>query len=172
MTIPSGYEWTNVAVQCWGGGGGGGASYQGNLGQGYVYYSGGGGDGGAYSFKTYATPLLAGTFSYYVASGGSGGSYVAPGGNNQNGGGGGDTIWNYLSGLRTPLLVGAQAATTTTSAASPAAGAAPALLQNTFLYWRGVLSALRTCFRPTQAGAYKLWFLTRRYELTDGSRSL
>ena len=24
VTIPTGYDWTNVTVQCWGGGGGGG----------------------------------------------------------------------------------------------------------------------------------------------------
>ena len=81
VTVPAGYDWINVTVQCWAGGGGGGSSSG--------YYGGGGGGGGAYSANTYTTPLVAGAYSYYVGAGGAG--YV-PGG---NGGGGGNTIWNY-----------------------------------------------------------------------------
>ena len=44
VTIPAGYEWDNVTVQCWGGGGGGGSSDGGfNSGDG----GGGGGGGGS-----------------------------------------------------------------------------------------------------------------------------
>jgi hypothetical protein len=79
VTIPAGYTWTNVTVQCWGGGGG--ASDQ----------SHGGGGGGAYAFKTY-TSLAAGNYSYYVGAGGTGfsGNIFAPPES-----GGVNTIWNY-----------------------------------------------------------------------------
>lgn len=79
ITIPEGYVWTNVTVQCWGGGGGGGSGSSYNT----TGYGGYGGGGGAYSYKTYTTPLAAGAYSYYVGAGGS------------NYGGGGNTIWNY-----------------------------------------------------------------------------
>ena len=80
ITIPAGYEWTDVTVQCWGGGGVGGASI------GYVgLQCSGGGGGGAYSAKTYATPLVAGTYSYCVGAGGGCGGYDV----------GQSTIWNY-----------------------------------------------------------------------------
>ena len=80
-TIPAGYEWTNVTVQCWGAGGGaGGADYN--------EEGSGGGGGGAYAFKTY-TMLPSGTYSYYVGLGGGGGGY------NSNGSAGGNTIWDY-----------------------------------------------------------------------------
>ncbi len=79
VTIPAGYEWTNVTVQCWGGGGGGGGYY------------GGGGGGGAYSAQTYTTPLVAGAYSYFVGAGGAGGF-------DTGGIDGGGTIWDYLAG--------------------------------------------------------------------------
>ncbi len=56
VTVPAGYAWIDVTIQCWGGGGGGA-------------YDGGGGGGGAYAYKTYVS-LLAGTYSYYIAPGG------------------------------------------------------------------------------------------------------
>ena len=83
VTIPAGYDWTNVTVQCWGGGGGGGDSSLSST------FGGGGGGGGAYSSNLYITPLIAGTYSYYVGTGGAGGGYL------DNGGSGGNTIWNY-----------------------------------------------------------------------------
>ena len=70
VTIPTGYEWTDVTVQCWGGGGGGA------VGNPSTDFGAGGGGGGAYSSKTYLTPLLAGEYSYYVGAGGVGGPYV------------------------------------------------------------------------------------------------
>jgi hypothetical protein len=79
-TVPSGYDWTNVTVQCWGAGGGGGGF--GN------YPGGGGGGGGAYSSRTY-TSLVAGDYGYYVGAGGAGSSFMSLGTS------GGDTIWNY-----------------------------------------------------------------------------
>ena len=45
ITIPAGYEWIDVTVQCWGGGGGGGGGY--TPGGGYYSYYGGGRGGGA-----------------------------------------------------------------------------------------------------------------------------
>ena len=81
LTIPAGYEWTDVTVQCWGGGGGGGGYESGD--------GGGGGGGGAYCAETYSTPLVAGSYRYYVGAGGYGGNGLAAGGT------GGDTIWNY-----------------------------------------------------------------------------
>ena len=81
VTIPVGYEWTNVTVQCWGGGGGGG-------GYGPQYTSGGGGGGGAYASNAYAT-LLSGTYDYLIGAGG------GVGDDEVNGGNGGNTIWNY-----------------------------------------------------------------------------
>jgi len=86
LTIPTGYEWINVTIQCWGGGGGGAAS---NYSSG-VNFGGGGGGGGAYSSKTYTTPLVAGAYSYYVGVGGAAGTTQG-----NNGGFGGKTIWNY-----------------------------------------------------------------------------
>ena len=80
ITVPTGYEWTDVTVQCWSGGGGGGGSYGG--------YGGTGGGGGAYSYNTYPT-LLSGSYDYYIGAGGGGGGYTT------NGGAGGNTIWNY-----------------------------------------------------------------------------
>ena len=79
VTIPAGYEWTNVTVQCWDGGGGASDQYQ------------GGGGGGAYASNTYAT-LAAGTYDCYVGAGGTGftGKPFAPPES-----GGGNTIWNY-----------------------------------------------------------------------------
>ncbi len=87
VTIPTGYEWTDVTVQCWGGGGGGA------VGNPSTDFGAGGGGGGAYSSKTYLTPLLAGEYSYYVGAGGVGGPYVpyVP----DDGSSGGNTIWNY-----------------------------------------------------------------------------
>jgi hypothetical protein len=79
VTIPAGYEWTNVTVQCWGGGGG--AAYEGA----------GGGGGGAYSSKTYAT-LAAGAYNYYVGAGGAG---SAQGDSFIQAVSGSNTIWNY-----------------------------------------------------------------------------
>ncbi len=87
LTIPAGYDWTDVTVQCWGGGGGGGGGY--TSGGGYYSYYGGGGGGGAYSAKTYTTPLVAGAYSYYVGAGGAGSAADFAGGT------GGNTIWNY-----------------------------------------------------------------------------
>jgi hypothetical protein len=80
VTIPAGYDWTNVTVQCWGGGGGGGGGANPS--------GGGGGGGGAYSGTTCTAPLFAGAYSYYVGAGGDGGS-------GSTGSGGGSTIWNY-----------------------------------------------------------------------------
>ncbi len=79
VTIPAGYDWTNVTVQCWGGGGGGGGD---------AY----GGGGGAYSGKAYTTPLVAGPYSYYVGAGGLGGTTISVPG---VGSSGGSTVWNY-----------------------------------------------------------------------------
>ncbi len=86
LTIPAGYEWTHVTVQCWGGGGGGGAYAPGG--------GGGGGGGGAYCAETYSTPLVAGSYSYYVGAGGYSGN-AETGYGLAAGGTGGDTIWNY-----------------------------------------------------------------------------
>ena len=84
LTIPTGYEWDNVTVQCWGGGGGGGS---GGVSLGYV--GGGGGGGGAYAYNTY--PMLpSGTFSYCIGTGG-----TAANGPDGSGGNGGDTIWDF-----------------------------------------------------------------------------
>ena len=77
VTIPPGYEWIDMTVQCWGAGGGGG------------YGNGGGGGGGAYAYNTYAT-LLSGTYDYYIGAGGSGGN-----GESINSSAGGNTIWDY-----------------------------------------------------------------------------
>ena len=66
VTIPPGYEWTDVSVQCWGGGGGGG-------GGGDLNGAGGGGGGGAYAYNTYPT-LAFGLYDYYVGAGGGGAS--------------------------------------------------------------------------------------------------
>ena len=77
VTIPPGYEWIDMTVQCWGAGGGGG------------YGNGGGGGGGAYADNTYAT-LLSGTYDYYIGAGGSGGN-----GESINSSAGGNTIWDY-----------------------------------------------------------------------------
>ena len=89
VTIPAGYEWANVTVQCWGGGGGGGNGTTYNA----TGYGGSGGGGGAYSYKTYTT-LAPGAYSYYVGAGGMG--EVNYGGGFPNGSGsGGSTIWNY-----------------------------------------------------------------------------
>ena len=94
VTIPPGYDWTNVTVQCWGGGGGGG----GGLVDGPVSDGGGGGGGGAFSAKSYATPLAAGaSYTYYIGTGGSAGvagyhGVAVP----TSGGNGESTIWNYL----------------------------------------------------------------------------
>ncbi len=75
VTIPAGYAWSDVTVQCWGGGGGGGeANY------------GGGGGGGAYAFNTYAA-LPSGIYDYYIGGGGAGTS--------ADGLAGGNTIWNF-----------------------------------------------------------------------------
>ena len=89
IMIPTGDEWTNVTVQCWGGGGGGGGTYGGCS-------MGGGGGGGAYSSNTYPM-LVAGTYNYYVGAGGAGGAGVANGAGYTGYGGGssGSTIWNY-----------------------------------------------------------------------------
>lgn len=76
VTVPAGYDWTNVTVQCWGGGGGGGA------------WGGGGGGGGAYAYNTYTT-LSPGTYNYLIGSAGPSGA------SSWNGIGGGSTIWNY-----------------------------------------------------------------------------
>ena len=82
VTVPTGVDWTDVTVQCWGGGGGGGLLI--------------GGGGGAYSANTYATPLVAGTYSYYVGAGGTGGEGGNPSSVYEwNGSAGGNTIWNY-----------------------------------------------------------------------------
>ena len=89
ITVPAGYEWTNVSIQCWGGGGGGGGGY--TSGGGYYSYYGGGGAGGAYSAKTYTTPLIGGAFSYYVGAGGRGSATDSAGSS------GGSTVWNYLA---------------------------------------------------------------------------
>jgi fibronectin-binding autotransporter adhesin len=78
VTIPAGYEWTNVTVQCWSGGGGG----AGGLGA-------AGGGGGAYASKTYSL-LTAAIYNCYIGGGGGGGL-----GNDASGGNGGSTIWNY-----------------------------------------------------------------------------
>ena len=80
VTIPTGYEWTNVTVQCWGGGGGG---------AGGGYYGAGGG-GGAYASGTFAT-LPPGSYNYYVGAGGAGGGATNSDG---SGGAGGNTDWN------------------------------------------------------------------------------
>ena len=45
VTIPAGYDWTNVTVECWGGGGGGGGGYYSPAYAGN-WYAGGGGGGG------------------------------------------------------------------------------------------------------------------------------
>ena len=83
VTVPAGYEWTDVTVQCWsGGGGGGGASSV------YGPDSGGGGGGGAYAYNTYPT-LVSGLYNYYIGAGGGGGPYSG------SGSAGGNTIWNY-----------------------------------------------------------------------------
>ena len=83
VTIPPGYDWTNVTVQCWGGGGGGGVGPATNG-------VGGGGGGGAYSSKTYTMALVAGGYSWYVGAGGAGiTSFGATAGSGAN------TIWNY-----------------------------------------------------------------------------
>ena len=82
VTIPAGYDWTNVTVQCWsGGGGGGGGRYE-------ASGSGGGGGGGAYASNTYET-LLPGAYNYLIGVGGAGGPAQT------NGSAGGSTIWNY-----------------------------------------------------------------------------
>ena len=87
LTVPAGYEWTNVTVQCWSGGGGGAGGW--NDYDGYFHrYGDGGGGGGAYAYKGY-TILLAGTYHYLIGVGGAGG----PSGS--NGSAGGSTIWNY-----------------------------------------------------------------------------
>jgi probable HAF family extracellular repeat protein len=88
VTIPAGYEWTNVTVQCWGGGGGGAFT------QPVTGVGAGGGGGGAFSSMTYATALLAGTYNYYVGPGGAGPTYGPPF-LPVSGGSGGNTIWNY-----------------------------------------------------------------------------
>ena len=80
ITVPTGYDWINVTVQCWSGGGGGGG--------GWYVYGGGGGGGGAYAYNTYPT-LLSGLYNYYIGAGGGGGASI------NNGSAGGDTIWNY-----------------------------------------------------------------------------
>ena len=85
VTIPAGYEWANVMVQCWGGGGAGMSGAQ--------FGGGGGGGGGAYAYQTYTTPLVAGAYSYYVGNGG-GGGYV-----------GESTIW-YGSGINALVQAG------------------------------------------------------------------
>jgi autotransporter-associated beta strand protein len=82
VTIPIGYEWTNVTVQCWGGGGGGSSGPYGQ-----------GGGGGAYAFNTYAA-IVPGTYDYYVGPGGQGG-VVYINGSQENGSTGGSTIWNF-----------------------------------------------------------------------------
>jgi formylglycine-generating enzyme required for sulfatase activity len=87
VTIPAGFEWTNVTVQCWGAGGGGG--FGGLYSYGATDMGGGGGGGGAYAAKAYAAPLAAGAYSFYVGGGGASSS----GTNAQSGG---STIWNYL----------------------------------------------------------------------------
>ena len=80
VTVPTGYEWTDVTVQCWGGGGGGGGGQP-------PLTNGGGGGGGAYAYSSYPT-LLSGSYDYYIgAGGGSGLGYT-------NGSAGGDSIWN------------------------------------------------------------------------------
>ena len=82
ITVPTGYEWIDVTVQCWsGGGGGGGGEYE-------AGGSGGGGGGGAYASNTYAT-LLPGAYNYLIGAGGAGGPSQAMGS------AGGSTIWNY-----------------------------------------------------------------------------
>ena len=91
VTIPAGYDWTNVTVQCWGAGGGGG----GNSG---AYTAGGGGGGGAYASKTYAA-LLPGDYEIYVGAGGHGG------GSWTDGAAGGGTIWNF-GGTQDILVTG------------------------------------------------------------------
>ena len=52
VTIPAGYEWTDVTVQCWGGGGGGSGGYyinEGyNNGPAWTAGAGCGGGGGAF----------------------------------------------------------------------------------------------------------------------------
>jgi hypothetical protein len=86
VTVPTGYKWTNVTVQCWGGGGGGGSAAP----------DGGGGGGGAYATNTYAS-ISAGTYAYQVGYGGTSGNggqntYTSFGGAadvNAGGGGGG-----------------------------------------------------------------------------------
>ncbi len=83
LTIPTGSEWINVTIQCWGGGGGGGGCYYG--------YGGGGGGGGAYACNTY-TSLSSGAYNYYIGSGGEGGAGGTTGYAGDTGGG---TIWNY-----------------------------------------------------------------------------
>jgi hypothetical protein len=83
VTIPTGYEWTDVTVQCWSGGGGGGGGYYSD-----GYYGGGGGGGGAYGYNSYAT-LVSGSYNYYIGAGGVGAAQY------NNGSAGGNTIWNY-----------------------------------------------------------------------------
>ncbi len=84
VSIPAGYEWTDVTVQCWAGGGGGGGGFP-NSG---TWYGGGGGGGGAYASNTYPT-LVSGSYNYYIGAGG------AVGAGYGNGIPGGNTIWNY-----------------------------------------------------------------------------
>ena len=59
VTIPPGYDWTNVTVQCWGGGGGGGGGSATTTIT-AAALGGGAGGGGAYSSNTYTTPLSPG----------------------------------------------------------------------------------------------------------------
>jgi hypothetical protein len=90
VTVPTGYEWTNVTVQCWsGGGGGGGFGYFNEFGNGP--YGGDGGGGGAYAYNSYAT-LLSGSYNYYIGAGGAAGA--GGWGMLGNGSPGGNTIWN------------------------------------------------------------------------------
>lgn len=78
VTVPEGYMWTDITVQCWSGGGGGG------LEDSYYGAGGGGGGGGAYGSATYSA-LGAGQYDYSVGGGGGLGSN------------GGDTYWNTPS---------------------------------------------------------------------------
>ena len=89
VTIPAGYEWTDVTVQCWGGGGGGGG--------GSDFFGAAGGGGGAYAYNSYAT-LPSGTYNYFVGTGGNYGYYYYSfqGWSSVSAGSvGGNTIWNY-----------------------------------------------------------------------------
>ena len=108
VTIPAGYEWTNVTVQCWGAGGGGGGG--GIFLTGATDYGGGGGGGGGYSAKTYTVPLVAGAIATTSAAAAAPTAETA------------EAQFGTISALRTLLPAGAPAVATAPAWLAAAAG--------------------------------------------------